>query len=84
MALLKDEETAVFMEELVSVPDYWIGLSKNGTSWLWDDESALTYDRWFTASEPSGDGPCVVDKRDWNHFWNDIYCTIKIDFVCEA
>lgn len=86
LAKIKDKETADFLDELMSGIDqkYWIGLTGNASSWVWNDGDDLTFDRWQTSTEPSGDGPCVVAIYSWSFKWNDIYCHYESYFICEV
>lgn len=60
----------------------WIGLTRVGATWTWDDgEASTTFAADFRSGEPSGDGTCV----EWgpSNSLNDIPCGEDRDFVCE-
>jgi len=61
----------------------WIGLTRVGGTWTWDDGTAATVgaDANFRSGEPSGDGDCA----EWgsSNSLNDVPCSVSRDFVCE-
>ena len=67
----------------------WIGLyrdPKNGSRWLWVDESLVTYTNWYTGqpSDSGGAEDCVeLFTPLYGGKWNDKNCNRSLRYVCE-
>ena len=69
--------------------DTWIGLyrdPKNGSRWLWVDESLVIYTNWRTG-EPSDEGGAEDCAELYSPYyggkWNDNNCGQSRRYVCE-
>ncbi|XP_036453263.1 macrophage mannose receptor 1-like [Colossoma macropomum] len=63
--------------------DFWIGMRKNYTSWIWSDGSNSSYTYWNTGEPNNGGGDyCVQLLKDSTYKWNDDYCTSPNPFIC--
>ncbi len=78
-----DEEVWVRDEIRKSFADpFWIGLHNNGSGFLWDDLSALSYSNWDVwAPSYHADENCVIVNG--NNKWDDVYCTNSYRYVVE-
>lgn len=66
----------------------WIGLSdtqKEG-GWMWSDGSAVDFVLWYTGQPDNHEGleDCAHINSGTEFKWNDINCSNKLTFVCEA
>ncbi|KAM9717423.1 macrophage mannose receptor 1-like isoform 1-T1 [Menidia menidia] len=62
-----------------SVPEVWIGLSRN--PWVWSDGSSVSFTSWMTSQPNSyGSQPCVYMQ---NGHWNDYGCDSKHYILCQ-
>ncbi|KAG8005157.1 Lactose-binding lectin l-2 [Nibea albiflora] len=90
---IHSEEEHNFIKDLIMNFDHnrgptWIGLSdtqKEG-GWMWSDGSAVDFVLW-SATQPSNKGgteDCASINFGAALKWNDILCSQKLTFVCEA
>ena len=66
-------------------PGYWIGYNDRTKEWefKWVDGSKGTYENWgMNEPNEAGDEDCVERYRVFNK-WNDINCSLRINFVCK-
>ena len=67
--------------------DSWIGLTKPGSDWFWNDDTSnpLAHDLWCdNPQEPNGDGTCAhTQLRHGAMCGNDLNCDNTKKFLCE-
>ena len=66
----------------------WIGLCRNPkdkSRFLWVDKSPVSYTHWYRGEPSSLQEGCVhMNSQAHNLGWNDLRCTNKLPYLCEA
>jgi len=96
LAIIHDEETNTFVNEITGGSMAWIGSFRVGplvnpkplnSQWTWNDGSPLNYSNWYNGQPDMGHEFCGhINRWDTAGLWNDNRCnsTMMEDFVCQS
>lgn len=81
---IKSKDESDFLQSTITTTEYWLGVTKNNSFWVWDDTGrSVTYTQW-DANEPSADDNCAVNN--FNGKWESTHClrtTGHRGYVCK-
>ena len=83
LASIPDKETDEFLSSTFTSPTYWVGGTKVGNSWQWEDGTPFTFTNWNPDyKEPTGED-CIRHNLWGTKKWSDHWCTSLTTFVCQ-